>query len=224
LSAVLCCAGSSATANIWDAAESGDLAEVQRLVGQDPGLLNARDEVATPLLYASQRGRIGVVLWLVDQGAAINERDAFGCTPLFNACLYAGLPVVRVLVERGADPTIVPKSGSTLLIAASCQGHVEVVRVLLGHPGAKATIKWRNTSGRTALWLACHCGRGGVARALLENGADPTIADSEGITPTAIAKQQAPFREYVEGRRECVAALKVRPLLPLLPSQHLLLS
>jgi hypothetical protein len=28
--------------NIWDAAEAGDLAEVERLVGQDPGLLDAK--------------------------------------------------------------------------------------------------------------------------------------------------------------------------------------
>jgi ankyrin repeat protein len=35
-------------------------------------------------------------------------------------------------------------------------------------------------------------GRGGVVRALLESGADPTIADNDGTTPMAIAKQDPP--------------------------------
>jgi hypothetical protein len=40
--------------SIWDAAKAGDLAEVERLVGQDPGLVNAKDwRGYTPLLYAS---------------------------------------------------------------------------------------------------------------------------------------------------------------------------
>jgi hypothetical protein len=68
-------------------------------------------------------------------------------------------------------------------------------------------------SGAHPLWYACYCGRGGVARALLENGADPTIANNDSITPMAIATQPPGHgRISVEGRRECVAALEVRPL------------
>jgi hypothetical protein len=48
-------------------------------------------------------------------------------------------------------------------------------------------------------------------RALLENGADPTIADKEGITPMAIAKTASlPYGITAGGRWECVAALEVR--------------
>jgi hypothetical protein len=52
-------------------------------------------------------------------------------------------------------------------------------------------------------------------RALLESGADPTITDISGITPTAIAKPHPPDVPpgiTAEGRRECVTALEVRPL------------
>jgi ankyrin repeat protein len=58
-------------ASIWGAARGGDLAEVERLVGQDPGLLdtpNAHSE--TPLMHASREGHVGVVRWLLDHGAA----------------------------------------------------------------------------------------------------------------------------------------------------------
>jgi hypothetical protein len=45
---------------IWGAAKAGDLAEVQRLVGQDPRLLNAKDPMrATPLMRAAREGPRG---------------------------------------------------------------------------------------------------------------------------------------------------------------------
>jgi hypothetical protein len=86
------------------------------------------------------------------------------------------------------------------------------VRVLLGHPSAKANINRRDDVGKTALWEACRMGRGGVVRALLGSGADPTIASNDGTTPLAIAKQDPDDVDAgisAEGRRECVAALEV---------------
>jgi hypothetical protein len=47
--------------------------------------------------------------------------------------------------------------------------------------------------------------------ALLESRADPTIAKHNGTTPMAAAKQHHPEATIAEGRRECVAALEVRP-------------
>jgi ankyrin repeat protein len=57
------------------AAGEGDLAEVERLVGQHPGLLKARAGRMgqTPLMWASSEGHVNVVRWLLDQGAALNE-------------------------------------------------------------------------------------------------------------------------------------------------------
>jgi hypothetical protein len=89
------------------------------------------------------------------------------------------------------------------------------VRLLLGHRWAiaKATINQGNQAGRTALCCACYRGRGGVVRALLESGADPTIPTNNGSTPMAIAKWDPPDDDddiSAEGRRECVAELEVR--------------
>jgi hypothetical protein len=117
--------------------------------------------------------------------------------------------VVTLLVERGADPAIAPTWGVTPLMFASSSGHLEIVRFLLGHDSATATINCRDRYGETALFKACRQGHGGVVRALLESGADPTIADNKGITPLTIAKRRSRDPVTVEGRRECVAPLKV---------------
>jgi ankyrin repeat protein len=198
--------------SIWRASNEGNLAEVERLVGQDPGLLNAGGRHGhTPLILASERGHVGVVRWLLDKEAAIDERDCFDWTALWLACSYGRAPVVRLLMERGADPTIANGLGATPLMAASNGGHLEVVRLLLGHPSAETIINCRDHYGKTALSEACDYGRGGVVRALLGSGADPTIAHNNGRTPMAMAKQLdlLPYGATVEGRRECVAALEV---------------
>jgi hypothetical protein len=207
--------------DIWRAAQAGDLGEVERLVGQDPGLLNAKDHGMTPLMHASGRGHVGVVQWLLDQGAAVNKRGYDGMTALLCACDGGRAAVAMLLMEKGADPTITDDHGSTPLTTASEEGSLEVVRSLLRLPSAKAAINHRDHSGETALHMASFMGHAGVVRALLESGADPTIADIKGTTPMAAAKQELRPEErdpddedddeaLAERKRECVEALEVR--------------
>jgi ankyrin repeat protein len=86
--------------SIWHAAKAGDLAEVKRLVGLDPGLLNAGDGPAfqkTPLMWASEKGHVGV-RW------TINEQDSVGRNAIWYACCCGRHPPVRLLLERGLIP------------------------------------------------------------------------------------------------------------------------
>jgi ankyrin repeat protein len=123
-------------------------------------------------------------------------------TALCLASSHGHTPVVRLLCERGADPAIADINGFTPLTRASYEGHLATVRCLLEHPSAAATINQRHQYGRTALWWACLRGHAGVARALLEKGADPTTADCTKRTPMAVAKQYK--------HQACVKELKVR--------------
>jgi ankyrin repeat protein len=196
------------------AARLGDLSEVQRLIGQEPRMLDAFDgTVHTPLMHASTTGHVRVVQWLLDQGASINHQHKFyRATALWCGCHQGCLPVVKLLLERGADPTLAEFGGTTPLIAASGPGQLEVVRLLLAHPIAKTTLNHRANNGDTALWGASYEGRGGVVRALLESGADPTIVNDEyGTTPMAVAKEEI-MEDFItpEGRRECIEALEVK--------------
>jgi ankyrin repeat protein len=174
---------------------------------------------------ASQCGHVSLVRCLLGKAAAIDKLSWRGYSALWFASFEGWPAVVRLLLESGADPTIATLRGSTPLLEASCGGHLEVVRLLLGLPGGKATLNHRDRRGDTALWRACFNGRGRVARALLESGADPTIASGDGTTPMTVAKQDASGyhgRISAEGRRMCVAALDVSVYLtPPLP-RHLL--
>jgi hypothetical protein len=115
---------------IWRAAHDGDLAQVQRLVRRDPGLLNAKEMARypprTPLMCASQEGHEGVARWLLAKGAAIHELDALGYNALALACRQGHPPVVKLLLERGADPTIPDGQGGTPLLQAACNRRLEV--------------------------------------------------------------------------------------------------
>jgi ankyrin repeat protein len=214
--------------SIWGAARDGDVGEVERLMRQDPGLVNAKHgDEWTPLMSASEEGHMGVVRLLLDEGAAINERDVLERTALWLASRSGRAPVVKLLLERGADPTIVSAGcRQTPLFVAfihACfkdnpEDHLEVARLLLARPGVRTTINQRHRWGRTVLWNVCYFGgRGVIVRTLLENGADATIANEDGITPMAIAKKRAEDEKGSLEGQECVAALEVSCCL-ILPS------
>jgi hypothetical protein len=222
------CAGPSATVDIWFAAREGDLGEVQRLVGHDQGLLTAQPYGGwgpTPLTLASKEGHVEVVRWLLDQGAALDSQT-YGGTALYTACERRHTPVVRMLLERGANPRTACPEGRTPLTTAIRGRYLEGVRLTLGHLRGKAAVNRRDQYGQTALWDASFYGLGGIVWALLESGADPTIADHHGTTPTATAKKTAPLPCGVtaEGRQECVALLEVRSLSCLPPRNRLSLQ
>jgi hypothetical protein len=203
--------------DIWSAAEAGDLAEVTRLLEALPGRLNEMDVEAfgTPMEWAAYGGHVGVVRYLLDQGAGLHVCVLGTCFALRYASGEGHTAVVRLLLERGADLTSGVHDGiDTALIEAS-SGHLEVVHVLLDHPSAKTIINHRGQGGRTALWVACYYGDGGVARALLKSGADPAITDSwEDTTPMAIAKQGPPPDGDISAQGEvpCLACVLPPPI------------
>jgi hypothetical protein len=65
------CAGSSATADIedefWGAVLDEDVGEAERLLGQDPGVLESTDESARTPDAACENGHLGVVRLLLDK-------------------------------------------------------------------------------------------------------------------------------------------------------------
>jgi ankyrin repeat protein len=186
---------------LFKAVKDGDVDKVERLLDQDCGLLEARDEDdynMTLLSVAAEQGRMEVVRLLLDRGAELEARDYEEETALFRAVAYGHEEIVDMLLSRGADARTQKEYAATPLQAASSEGNLGVVRLLVQHLRGQG-LNDVNMRGRTALWLACRNGHTELGRVLLLAGADHTIPgaileeedeDDSKITPLLAAETQ----------------------------------
>lgn len=93
--------------------------------------LNAKDRAGghTALVYAAAHGRIGVVQWLLDKGAAIDEVNSYGVTPLLSAARNGQDKCIRLLIDRGADMDRV-SNGRTVFDMAEQSQRPETLQLL----------------------------------------------------------------------------------------------
>lgn len=176
---------------LHDAARAGDLAAIRSLLA-DGVPIDARDtDGRTPVMVATMARQTSAVRALVDAGADVDIRD----NRLDNVFLYAGanglLDILRIANEAGADPAITNRFGGIALIPACERGHVETVRYLLAE--SDVDVDHVNRLGWTGLLEAILLSDGGprhqeIVRLLLEAGADPELADGDGVTPLAHAR------------------------------------
>jgi len=170
--------------HLMKAIESGELAEVKRLV--DSGVsLSALDILGqTPLYVAVQSGHVDIAGLLLDRGASIDDGDKWGRSPMDGAIFSGRKEVVALLIARGARLAL--WNGSTLLHDAARVGHVEIVQLLIDK-GAELDLK--DSFRYTPLHWAALINHVEIARILLDRGADPNAKGSDGDTPLQFAAQ-----------------------------------
>lgn len=188
-----------------EATRNRDLEAMGRLVKSQPHLIGSPDVVGrAPLSMACLRGHAEVAAWLLDHGADANATDSNHRTAMYNAASYGFTEVVALLLERQGDPSIGDVEGNTPLTAAAYYGYEPVVRRLLAFKGGRDPDDLDRKGERrwSGLYLACESGHARIARLLLDAGADPTLADTQGMTPLDIARQMSNWR--------CARLLEVR--------------
>jgi uncharacterized protein len=175
------------------AAQRGDAAEIRRLVaaGGNPNVREAYGR--TPLHVATYAKRHEAIRALAEAGADLGalDRDRYDAVTI--AAVANDEATLRLLLLLGASARLTTsRYDGTALIAAAHLGHAGVVRQLIA---AGAPLDHVNNLHWTAAIEAVVLGDGGprhqeTLRALVEAGADLRLADREGRTPLALARER----------------------------------
>jgi ankyrin repeat protein len=166
------------------AAERGHEEVVAYLLanGADPMRLDNSDW--TPLMRASGRGRLGVVLLLLEHmgGQGLEARDGWGYTALGLTIHGCHKEVAAELLRHGARADTVDNLGFSTLRPAVGRGHVGMVELLVDHLGTQA-LHERDGIGGSLLHHAVDSANEDMVAYLLGKGLPPSITDNHGMTP-----------------------------------------
>jgi ankyrin repeat protein len=115
----------------------GDWEMAERLVGENPKLVERGRANAGVLHLMAKRNSVAGVKWLLDHGADPNALWAHWdakVTPLHMAAMQGHAKVARLLVDSGADPRIPDsKHDSDAIGWAEFFRHAEVLKMLTEH-------------------------------------------------------------------------------------------
>ena len=157
--------------------------------------IEARDNHGqTVLLFAVQRGNLALARDLIQIGADINAAAMNHDTPWLLAGALGRTEMLAAMLDTGkVDYSKRNRYGGNALIPACERGHVDTVRLLLKR--SKIDVNHINNLGWTGLLEAVILSDGGprhieIVRMLLAAGADPNIADNDGITPLQHARDR----------------------------------
>jgi uncharacterized protein len=137
--------------------------------GADPNTRNPEGE--TPLMAVARAGKIEAARLLLDAGADINAKERWGeQSALMWAAAQSQAEMVKFLAARGAD--------------VNAHGVIrQWERKVITEPRPKDM----NKGGFTPLLYAAREGCVECARHLIGAGADPDLADPDGVTPLNMA-------------------------------------
>lgn len=150
--------------------------------------LNSQNEKGDSGLHVGLReGSLKVVNFLLTQRAVrVELHNRQGESPLMIAAIKGHLDVARQLIRRGAE---VNKPGWTPLHYAASRAEPDsgdMVRLLLEH---HAYIDAESPNRSTPLMLAAMYGHRDLVPLLLEDGADPSPRNEQGLTAVDFARR-----------------------------------
>ncbi len=127
---------------LYDAAGSGDVAGILKLVDEGANVNCAIDGDGSPLIAAAREGWIEAVMVLLDRGADPNMAVPGDGTALIMAARDGHAKVVALLLDRGAQVDLAVPDDENALIQASAEGRLDVVKLLVSRGANVNTRIW----------------------------------------------------------------------------------
>jgi ankyrin repeat protein len=183
------------------AAQQGDRAGVQLLVGAGADVNAVSGKGQTPLSLAAHHGHLEIVELLLACGASVHARIGPERQPLLETALVGRHQAVVDCLRRavGLAPRPVRDLLADEVLAAARDGDAPRVARWLDHD---ASVDGRDPQGRTPLHLAAGAGHEAIAAQLVAAGADVAAVDAGGQTPGDLAAAR---------KHERLLALLARP-------------
>ncbi|MEU7074635.1 ankyrin repeat domain-containing protein [Streptomyces narbonensis] len=175
------------------AARRGDADEVRAALDAGARVESRDEELRSPLLLASLGSHVEAARVLVAAGADPDAQDRRHDSAWLVTGVTGNVAMMRALLPAGPDLTLRNRFGGIALIPASERGHVAYVRAVLRETAID--VDHVNDLGWTALLEAVILGDGGrphqeVVELLLAAGADPELADADGVTALRHARRR----------------------------------
>lgn len=138
----------------------------------------------TAISFAAEYDRADAVAVLCQYEANLEHRDSRMRTAVFVAAESGGGNAIRALHAGGAALNDADLSGHTPLMAAAFWGRPTVIKSLF-ECGVNLNEKASDYGGKTALTIAAQYRKWAAVDRLIELGADPNVAESDGTTALA---------------------------------------
>ena len=186
-------------APIHKAAFDGNVADVNRLVGEDIGRLNAPlqwtanvggrwfAQGTTPLMIAAEKGNDAVVERLLALGVDTLQFLG-GYTAADHALSGDHASTLALLLDAGAPVNYCVQWHSGPLVYASQNGYLDCLQLLIARGGGMLQLDATYNGGATVLHLAAV--NPAAVKLLLGAGANPDVCDNAGATPLHRATAQ----------------------------------
>ena len=150
--------------------------EIIEYLIEQKSLVNYHNPLGLTPLIAAVKSNTDCIDVLLQNGAIIDQADAYGRTPLYHAVYIGNLEIVKLLISKGANKFVKNNNGESLLHCAVRSQFFEMVQYLLSEG---IEIDTKDNDGTTPLHLACELGYNQMVFYLVDKGADPLATDNQ---------------------------------------------